>query len=300
MRFHRLNWIFPMLKADRASVTIPIDLETAGSRGEKEILKNIEILDKKNSAATDAERKKAKKLKLVFEAYSSDSVKLSLTTLFGRKCSFCESLLLGTQSGDVEHYRPKGTVFVEVNGAIQRKKGYYWLASKWTNLLSACADCNRPRTQLDYDGNYRVIGKASFFPIENELLRATSPETVKNETPLLLDPCVDDPEAHLQFTDDGGIEAKLINGQPSAKGIVTIRYCGLARLELLQMRSRHRRFVMAAIRNSVSALESGNDPGADLDDLVTMLTPTEPYVAYTRFLVKAHFGSYLHHLFKVL
>lgn len=52
--------------------------------------------------------------KLAFNAYSSDAVKAALKKVFGRKCAFCESLLLGNQPGDIEHYRPKGEVVVVV------------------------------------------------------------------------------------------------------------------------------------------------------------------------------------------
>ena len=52
--------------------------------------------------------------------------------------------------------------------------GYYWLAATWPNLLLSCADCNRPRTQDDCDGNARVIGKANFFPLVDETKRANA------------------------------------------------------------------------------------------------------------------------------
>lgn len=174
--------------------------------------------------------------------------------------------------------------------------GYYWLAAKWSNLLVACADCNRPRTQTDHDGDDRVIGKSSFFPVANESHRAASPKGIGLEVPLLLNPCEDDPAEHLEFLQDGRVQPVKVAGAPSPKGVATIHYCGLARLELLQMRARHRRIVMAAIRHTVAALEAGHDPGADLDDLVAFMHPHEAYVALTRSLVKTHLSQYLHSL----
>lgn len=238
------------------------------------------------------------KQKPTFRAYSTAEAKAALAMVFGRKCAFCESLLLGTQSGDIEHYRPKGKVVVvdSATGARTDLPGYFWLAAKWSNLLISCADCNRPRTQLDHDGVGRVIGKSNYFPVMDEACRAVGPRGIPGEIPLLLNPCLDDPAAHLEFKPDGRIEAVSVNGISSAKGEATIRYCGLARLELLQMRARHQRIVMAAIRHTVAAMIAGQDPGADLDDLVRFLEPHEAYVALTRSLVRTHMGSFLQSL----
>ena len=139
----------------------------------------------------------------------------------------------------------------------------------------------------------RLIGKANFFPLRKEASRAKGPASLWLEEPLLLNPCIDDPDEHLVFLDDGRIEPAKVGDDLSEKGRATIRYCGLARSELLQMRARHRRVVMAAIRHIVAAIECDNDPGADLDDLLSMLSPSEPYVAFTRSLVREHLMDYL-------
>jgi len=245
-----------------------------------------------------AAQKKAENLS--FSAYSDvPEVRQKLNEIFARKCAFCESILLGTQSGDIEHYRPKGAVVrpKSVSNATPERPhaGYFWLAGRWSNLLLACADCNRPRTQLDMDRRERVIGKANFFPLSDEDKRAHEPGALSAEEPLLLDPCREDPEPHLSFREDGVVEAATLpDGTRSAKGVATIHYCGLSRWELLQMRTRHKRHVMAAIRHTVSALEARRDPGADLDDLLTLLDAREgAYVAFTRMLVRKHMAPYL-------
>jgi hypothetical protein len=271
-----------MIKVDRPKKSIPDGLAKDGARELRH-----------NHAALKRGLKKDEKLK--FGAYSKAAVKKALTDIFGRKCAFCESILLGTQPGDIEHYRPKGKVLVvdSTTGQKTQLPGYYWLAAKWSNLLIACADCNRPRTQLDHDNTNRVIGKSTYFPLANDAHRAKGPASLRLEQPLLLNPCVDNPLDHLVFLDDGRVEANMIGGVVSDKGEATIYYCGLARSELLQMRARHRKMVMAAIRHTVSALEARIDPGADLDDLITMLNPKEAYVAFTRTLVRTHMGPYL-------
>jgi len=270
-----------MIKIERPKGSIPHGLAKSAA---KELRSNRKALKNKQ--------------KLKFDAYSSDAVKQALAKIFGRKCAFCESLLMGNQPGDIEHYRPKGNVVVvdPVTNAKATVPGYYWLAAKWTNLLVACADCNRPRRQADLDGGGRVMGKSNFFPVEDEKFRAAGPKGIGREVPLLLNPCVDDPTEHLEFLHDGRVQAVKVAGEPSPKGVATIHYCGLARLELLQMRARHRRIVMAAIRHTVAALEAGHDPGADLDDLVSFMDPHEAYVALTRSLVRTHLGPYLQSL----
>lgn len=268
-----------MIKITRPRDSAPADLIL---RGRAELRKNLALEPKKR----------------VFKEYGSTAVRERLAELFGRKCMFCESLLAGTQSGDVEHYRPKGKVVVTVKTAKVAAEvipGYFWLGAKWPNLLLSCSDCNRPRTQDDFDGNARVIGKANFFPLVDETKRAKGTWRVRQEEPLLLNPCIDDPAEHLVFLEDGRVEARVIDGVPSAKGTASIYYLGLARAELLQMRARHGRMVRAAIRHTLSALKEGRDPGADLEDLEAFLMPKEPYVAFSRVLIykymREHFAA---------
>lgn len=282
-----LAW-YPMIKVNRTSVHTPEHLAGEASPGHAETQANL---------AAIAEGQKPK-----FAAYKHGSVKSTLNALFGRKCAYCESLTLGTQPGDVEHYRPKAKVAVvdERTGEITMKRGYPFLAASWDNLLPSCIDCNRPRTQPEYDGAMRVIGKSNFFPLAVEDNRAGALEELGNEEPLLLDPCVDNPHEHLEFNDDGSIEARQIDGEPSRKGLATIHYCGLARAELLQMRLRHQRGVKVLIRHIRRSLAEQRDPGDDLADLLLMLAPTEPYVALTRALVRRQLAPELTRLGVVL
>lgn len=275
-----------MIKVDRPNGSAPYGLF---SSARKEYRDNLELEKEPTFQAKDRK----------FTAYSADSVKQKLNQLFGRKCMFCESLMSGTQSGDVEHFRPKGKVVItRKQGKVPALEapGYHWLAAKWSNLLLSCSDCNRPRTQDDHDGSARVIGKANFFPLADETKRATKTSFVVKEEPLLLNPCVDDPADHLVFSVDGRVEPAILNGGKSPKGVASIHYLGLARLELLQMRARHGRMVLAAIRHTIAALEAGTDPGADLDDLVAFLDPKEAYVAFSRALVHKHMCKYLSEL----
>jgi len=235
--------------------------------------------------------------KVKFGLYKHDDVRQALHQLFGRKCVFCESSLLGSQPGDIEHYRPKGkaSVIDPVTGAhTQASDGYPWLAASWNNLLLSCADCNRPRRQADGEGAVRVLGKGCLFPLPAGQQHADTPWGVLKEKALLLNPRRDDPDQHLLFTDEGGIVPLPGDaGGRSERGAATIACCGLDRAELVQMRQRHGRTVRAAIRHIILALEQDREPQDDLDDLVELLKPHSPYVAYTRHLVRRHLAPYL-------
>jgi hypothetical protein len=76
-----------------------------------------------------------------------------LLALTSGKCAYCESVILNTHPGEVEHFRPKGRVRgrdgkvekVTIGGAETEHPGYWWLAYAWSNLLPCCIDCNRRR-----------------------------------------------------------------------------------------------------------------------------------------------------------
>ena len=271
-----------MIRYDRSTISVPVVLRGCGA-GPKERRKN-------DKHVANNELEKVKHL-----AYKHTEVRDALNALVGRKCVFCESSLLGNQPGDIEHFRPKGNV-VAINpttGKEEFRAGYVWLAARWKNLLLSCADCNRPRRQADSVGHVRTMGKGCYFPLADEALRATSAHGVRRERPLLINPCMDNPDEHLEFTELGGILPKYGAAGASARGEATIKYCGLDRAELVEMRLRHRRTVMAAIRHIIDALEHDREPGEDLDDLVELLRPTSSYVAFTRHLVRVKLGPYV-------
>lgn len=281
-----------MIKLERPNGSIPDGLLAAGLRERRENRKAL-----------------AAGVELNFEAYRAKSVRQRLAEIFGRKCVFCESSLLGTQPGDIEHYRPKGKIANDVELPFKPKPakrskrgaannapvhdGYWWLAAEWSNLLISCADCNRPREQEDYDNHRRVIGKSNFFPIAAHSARAQRAGALQGEVPLLLNPCLDDPDDHLVFRDDGAVEPVKVNGEVCKKGEASIHYLGLVRAELLQARARHGRNVMSCIRHIKRALVDCADPGEDLTDLISMLNSGEPYVAFTRTLIKLHLEPHL-------
>lgn len=169
-----------------------------------------------------------------YKVYKHDDVKKALNALFHFKCAYCESDYGATQPVDIEHYRPKGG-FIR-DGKLE-KPGYYWLAAEWSNLLPSCIDCNRARTQEIAGGDPTLSGKANLFPIANEQQRARHPNEERQEKRLLLDPCRDRPQTHLEFLPEGVVRAKIkSNNKPSQKGFNSIEVYGLLRRGLVQAR----------------------------------------------------------------
>ena len=153
------------------------------------------------------------------------------------KCGFCESSVLKTSYGDVEHYRPKSEVSQlpddpeafgrqrEASATVKARQvtlvcqtGYYWLAYDWSNYLLACSNCN-------------AIFKGTLFPVK-ENPRAVPPlKTHPPENALLLNPFDDkDPGDHLRFTRDGFVLERTQYGR------ATIDTCGLYREALVKAR----------------------------------------------------------------
>jgi|GEM_PF-1756393 len=137
-----------------------------------------------------------------FKKLLDDGYRVARTALHERqygKCAFCE------QKEDafkrpVEHFRPKKIAQDFVNGAwVGVDTHYWWLAWTWENLLFACDHCNMT-------GN-----KGSRFPIRPGSLRVTAPAPgaahplaalhfdTSGESPLLVNPRVDNPLDHIQW-----------------------------------------------------------------------------------------------------
>lgn len=236
-----------------------------------------------------------------FQAYSDPEVKQALNQLFHYKCAYCESYFGATQPVDVEHYRPKGAVWVK---GKPKGRGYYWLAADWDNLLPSCIDCNRPRTQEIYGQDAQVQGKATEFPIISETKRALAPDQEKHERRLLLNPCLDHPEKHLVFEVVEGDEivvrpALQPNGKESRMGIESIRVYALQRLGLVWAR-RDRMLTIKAHLVTIDQLVEWMDEEPEnarverllqqeMKELSRLLEDDQPYTGMARQYVNRHF-----------
>jgi hypothetical protein len=106
------------------------------------------------------------------------------------KCIYCETLIEGNISNDIEHFRPKAKVSpwkvpgwlaqagLKVSGPATPKgnPGYYSLAYQPLNYAASCKFCNS-------------VLKKNLFPITGkQRSRATDPRKLKGEGPLLIYP----------------------------------------------------------------------------------------------------------------
>jgi uncharacterized protein (TIGR02646 family) len=207
-----------------------------------------------------------------FKAYKHDSVKQALNDLFHNKCAYCESNIAATQPVDVEHFRPKGGVSVDIIEGeklitILKKPGYYWLAADWKNLYPSCIDCNRARVQTFPDADPALAGKANKFPIANEKDRWDNPAEENEEDRLLLDPCLDFPERHLEFIEEGIVRPRRNSKGFSRKGRVSINLYGLNRTGLVQQRRGRYLLIQSQILRVRELIEELNE---DPDDPKTL------------------------------
>lgn len=158
---------------------------------------------------------------------------------FFGKCVYCESLITNTHPGDIEHFRPKGSVTdlnnkpIIINkddGSEMPHPGYYWLAYEGSNLMPACEDCNRPSSG---NSEGKKIGKWMKFPVKGS--HACKPGEEEQEEPLLINPVFEDPEEHLKINNLGFLSPK----NKSERGEVCISVFGLNdRPSLLDERKR--------------------------------------------------------------
>ena len=153
------------------------------------------------------------------------------------KCGFCESPILDTYPGDVEHYRPKSAISAlrdDVDDALGQQQealagvtgrltelvsstGYYWLAYDWKNYLLACSICNGL--------------KGTIFPVKDNPRIVPPLRDNSTEHALLLNPYDKKvPASHLKFQPNGFVQSKTLYGR------ATIETCGLYREQLRKSR----------------------------------------------------------------
>ncbi|MCA8997680.1 MAG: TIGR02646 family protein [Planctomycetaceae bacterium] len=174
---------------------------------------------KKTKEMTDAFDAGTREFEFISDIYGAKSVKKALIKAQHDKCCFCEAKFTHVAYGDVEHFRPKGG-WIQNDGDDLTQPGYFWLAYKWDNLFASCQLCNQRF-------------KKNHFPLEDPHKRALShSDNLDDESPLLPDPGVDDPEDLLTYDSDG--QPVAINNNP--RGQAMIRIFGLDRQELVQRR----------------------------------------------------------------
>ena len=113
-------------------------------------------------------------------------VRDALRTLFADKCAYCESR---------SYYNEMSTEQLRPRRLSDRREDitshYAWLSYDWENLYWVCADCSKR--------------KGARFPVDGQLARpfSTVSEARSTERARFIDPCFDDPRAHLRLSYDG-------------------------------------------------------------------------------------------------
>ncbi len=154
--------------------------------------------------------------RFLFIAHRDPQVRTALGGLFHGKCAFCETSLSRDQVPlQVAHFRPSQNCVGQDGRHFPRH--YWWLSAEWTNLYPACGDC--------------LAAKRNRFPIAGERAPLEArPAELDAEHPLLIDPCRDNPEEHLVYSDDAVVTSDTEPGR------VSIELFDLNRRALLEMR----------------------------------------------------------------
>ena len=218
-----------MIYRDRSSIPIPHSCNGQGSESDLE----------SQEAANFYRNYQAGDKSFNFKVYKNNDIKQSLEGLFKGKCAYCETFYLHIHPTDIEHYRPKGRIKKEeIKGYIS--PGYWWLAADWNNLLPSCIDCNRRRKYQTQSGEV-LLGKADHFPINPNSNNVRLKDSEDNETPLLINPCTEEPLEHLTFVAvyEKPIVIPLnVSGISKLKANASIKYYGLNRPKLIEERAK--------------------------------------------------------------
>lgn len=229
----------------------------------------------------NAETKKNKQLarrneKIAYKAKLYKKMRQVIFDSFNGKCAYCEAKFILTETGDVEHYRPKGgitdelgqTIMITSRGQPPRPHpGYYWLAYDWQNLLPSCTLCNRPSRPRGGP----LIGKGTRFPVlpgsKLKYGHARSPRDLVKELPVFIHPVIENPLKHLAFDANTGL---LIDKTP--RGKLCIDLLGLNREGLSRERKKIYLSVVAFIRTAIENIRE-----RDLQSLSENLAIIESY-----------------------
>ena len=252
-----------MIKVSRSAVPPPPELMKRGARA-FEKLNTFFSVDFKDRIQRTPE----------FDSRIWKDARPALNDLFNKKCAYCESSLIADM-GEVELFRPK----IGAIGNDRKDKSpdhYWWLAYEWENLYLSCRPCN--------------FYKASKFPVDGGRgsLRASLAELRQTEKPLLLDPCIDEPEEHLAFSDSGSISPLTDRGR------FTIEVLNLNRPELVAAREQELNDAKETVKLKIAAHQYSSEV------LEEMMAADRSYAAAKRQVlhrfVKEELGDVLEHL----
>ena len=114
------------------------------------------------------------------------------------------------------------------------------------------------------------LGKKDLFPIQDEANRANRRGMEHNETPLLLNPCVDRPEEFLEFVEhEALLQPTTTRGLRKQRALESIRVYGLNRPGLVLNRQEYLRIIELRIYSINALAKLLQDYSADAGDIPT-------------------------------
>jgi len=224
-----------------------------------------------------------------YKHYRDAQIKEALMKNFP-KCVYCESSYAGVSDGDIEHFRPKGQVF----GKVPPNPGYYWLANAWNNLFMSCMHCNQVRKHKIYNEELvRTQGKLDQFPLignnANRVIDDINDVAAEEPFRLLLNPCIDNPEDHLEYSEDALIKSGTDKGNKS------IEVYALQRQFLVVERQKQLDFIFTHIeltKDTLNLFNANQDQAhkhmldKQLNALKKLTDEKEPYAGMARYFVR--------------
>ncbi|MEM6686588.1 MAG: hypothetical protein AAF617_12475 [Bacteroidota bacterium] len=282
-----------MIFIDRTSVAVPEILQDGSEKLKKELDEAIaHYLDPENA-------KKAYK----FRVYGHAMVKDALIKMGKGKCAYCESDILATYVGDIEHFRPKGEI-EELKATGNSKPGYYWLAADWDNLLFSCRNCNQKSRQATATAEeIKSMGKMNQFPLfdESKRVRSHADDIAEEEkVRLLLNPCKENPEEYFMYDIDSGvIKPKQRKEFLKQRALSSIKVFALQRVPLVIEREKRAILISAQMQRVEEAFINYNDFVNDpqrserfanvlqreMETLQNFLEPTQEYLGLARQMI---------------
>ena len=245
-----------MIFVDRSAVAEPSVLKSARAEAARRtLLEQLQRTPDKDKA----------QLRPRFENRLWMDCRTELLGLFHGKCAYCETSIVHTQPGDIEHFRPKMLTLHNDESGPWLHLHYAWLAYDWDNLLVACIDCNRRK------GGYFPVGKQ-----RAGWLASLAECRLQEQLMSLLDPCYDEPTVHLDFSVDGQCVAR------TKRGSVTVELLGLNREPLIKARQRR---IDAALHLLLDALSGDAPPRQWLDQLLEMTDSSAEHAQAVRLSV---------------
>ena len=151
------------------------------------------------------------KVKASNNYYAAKDVKEELGNLYNNKCAYCETIILKFQ---IEHYRPQSK--------------YKYLTYEWTNLMPVCCACNQSKSNKFPVKNNKIIDNIKKgIKVKSDLKSLN-----KIENPYIINPEIDNPNKHFNFTIEGEIKAKTERAKK------TIDICDLNSKDLILKRQK--------------------------------------------------------------